>query len=135
MPNNFKETINVKVTPHETSNPGFKSRFLTLCCKDGKRDENNELYFTPTVTLAGQWFYDAGFQSGQRIELVIGNRQIVIRVDREPGDRREPSKRDLTVEVKRLRKQLEKMSGQSSDVVRGDKVIGSRSRGKGLFAE
>ncbi|MCC8096507.1 MAG: type I toxin-antitoxin system SymE family toxin [Tannerellaceae bacterium] len=108
---------------------------MTLCRKDWKRDENEELYFTPTVTLAGQWFYDAGFRSGQRIELVIENRQIIIRVDREPCDRREMSKKELAVEVKRLRKQLENMSGQSSDGVGFDLVKSKRSRGKAVFAK
>ncbi|MCC8199406.1 MAG: SymE family type I addiction module toxin [Tannerellaceae bacterium] len=132
MPNNFKETNNVKVVACETSPQGFKSRFLTLCRKARKLDKDDKWYYTPTVTLAGQWLYDAGFRSGQRIELVIGDRQIVMRVDREPSEGL--SERQLVREVARLQKQLQEVSELVEPFAGTDRVKRCRGQRKGVFA-
>ncbi|MCD8031137.1 MAG: type I toxin-antitoxin system SymE family toxin [Bacteroides sp.] len=71
MPNNKMKANNKEVVTSDQSRERFKPRLLTLCRKDRKKDENGEWYHTPTVTLAGQWLYDAGFRSGQRIEGIV----------------------------------------------------------------
>ncbi|MCD7935446.1 MAG: type I toxin-antitoxin system SymE family toxin [Tannerellaceae bacterium] len=87
MPNKKNGVSNKHVVTSNQSEQSFKPRLLTLLRKDRKRDEEkDEWYHTPTVTLAGQWLYDAGFRSGQRIEIVVENRQLVIRVEREPRE-------------------------------------------------
>ncbi|MCD8178738.1 MAG: type I toxin-antitoxin system SymE family toxin [Tannerellaceae bacterium] len=91
-----------KTTASKESKTSFKPRLLTLCCKDRKRDkEKNEWYDTPTVTLAGQWMYDAGFRSGQWIEITVQNRQLTIQVVSEPGER--PPRKLPVIEWKQIR--------------------------------
>jgi len=113
----------------------FKTRKLTLLRKDWKRDENDEIYYIPTVTLAGQWLYDAGFRSGQRVELVVENRRIVMRVESEPCDG--PSKEQLTLQIKRLERQLRQLPDETeiNQPVRARKVKRNSSQHRAVFAE
>ncbi|MCD8080270.1 MAG: type I toxin-antitoxin system SymE family toxin [Bacteroides sp.] len=115
MPNNKRKANNKEVVTSNQSNQRFKPRLLTLCRKDMKKDENGEWYHTPTVTLAGQWMYDAGFRSGQRIEVIVEERQLILRVEREPLYR--PTRKQLSNKIERLRLQLLQLAEKTHEPI------------------
>jgi len=79
MPNN-KKADNQQVVTSNQSQTSFKPRRLTLLRCNKTRNLWELSSTVPTITLGGRWMYDAGFRSGQKIEITVENQQLTIRV-------------------------------------------------------
>lgn len=58
--------------------PTAKTRRLTVCNKWFNRELGNSVYF-PTILLCGKWLRDAGFKSGNTIDIICEEDKIIIK--------------------------------------------------------
>ncbi|MCD8179274.1 MAG: type I toxin-antitoxin system SymE family toxin [Tannerellaceae bacterium] len=65
-------------------NKVFKPRTLTLLRYNLRCNEREHKSTIPAVTLAGKWMYEAGFRSGQKIRIIVQERELIIRIESDP---------------------------------------------------
>lgn len=92
MPNPEKRTLKPCLSDPEKKSPlckksqlpngEFKPRKLTLSYDHNLKydKESRERYYTPKVLLGEQWMYDAGFRCGQKVEVIVRERELTIRI-------------------------------------------------------
>jgi len=67
-------------TEHQPTNTPIRQ--LTICNKYFARSHGSGVCF-PVINLCGKWLRDAGFKSGQVINIRCENRRLVITVAKE----------------------------------------------------
>ncbi|MCC8199409.1 MAG: type I toxin-antitoxin system SymE family toxin [Tannerellaceae bacterium] len=68
------------MTEGRNGQPSFKPRRLTLLRCNKTRNLWELKSTVPTITLGGRWMYEAGFRSGQKVEITVEDQKLILQV-------------------------------------------------------